>query len=365
MTDTPEPRLHHDADGYQVWHGDCREVMALLPAESVDAVVTDPPYGLEFMGKEWDTFKPSGTVSNRVSEATDSSHPFRDGSTRIRYGRADMRAFEDWCHEWATQAMRVLKPGGHLLAFGGTRTWHRLASGIEDAGFEMRDNIAWLYSTGFPKSLDVSAAIDRQRHNRPELLQFTAWCRDARDRAGISNTDIDDAFGFHGMAGHWTSQLSQPLVPTLDQIPKLLEVLGLTIDDVPAEIRVLIVELNGQKGQPGAAWFERPVTGHHEQPAAASEWAAKYEGSSVAPARERRDEPATEAARAWQGWGSALAPAFEPIVVARKPLVGTIAANTLLHGVGGLNVEANRIESSGRPLIESKSEASAGCLVTV
>src|SRR5664279_137719 len=125
-------QILHNGD-IVVHHGDCIEVMQAMPADSVDAVVCDPPYGLEFMGKEWDGW--------------DSS-----------------QAFQAWCQQWATEALRVLKPGGMLLAFGGTRTSHRLASGIEDAGFEIRDSITWMYGSGFPKSLDVGKAIDK-RHD--------------------------------------------------------------------------------------------------------------------------------------------------------------------------------------------------------
>ena len=110
--------------------GDCIEVLADLPAESIHAIVTDPPYGLAFMGNSWDDFEP--------------------------------KEYQEWCEEWATKAKRVLKPGGHMLAFSGTRTYHRLACGIEDAGFEIRDKIDWLYGSGFPKALDVSKAIDKQ-----------------------------------------------------------------------------------------------------------------------------------------------------------------------------------------------------------
>src|SRR5690606_40716461 len=99
-----------------------------MPDASVDSVVTDPPYGLVFMGKKWDD-------------------------------HVDGKGFQDWCEQWATECLRVLKPGGHLLAFGGSRTWHRLAAAIEDAGFEIRDSIAWLYGSGFPKSLNVAKAI--------------------------------------------------------------------------------------------------------------------------------------------------------------------------------------------------------------
>jgi site-specific DNA-methyltransferase (adenine-specific) len=108
-----------------LYHGDNREVLASLPSNFLDACVTDPPYELGFMGRRWDA---SGI------------------------------AYDKWL--WA-EVWRVLKPGGHLLAFGGTRTWHRLAVAIEDAGFEVRDSMAWMYGSGFPKSMDVSKAIDK------------------------------------------------------------------------------------------------------------------------------------------------------------------------------------------------------------
>ena len=122
------------ADDVTLYHGDCIEVMRELPDASVDAVVTDPPYELGFMGKGWDA---SGIAY----------HP------------------EVWAN-----ALRILKPGGHLLAFGGTRTWHRLAVAIEDAGFEVRDSIAWMYGSGFPKSLDVSKAIDKAAGAEREVV---------------------------------------------------------------------------------------------------------------------------------------------------------------------------------------------------
>lgn len=341
-TDNPEPRIHWTGARVTIWHGDSIEVLSLLPADSFDAVITDPPYALEFMDSEWDTFKSSGTVQARVDEGTDASRPFRDGSTRIRYGRSDMEAFERWCEEWAAQAWRVLKPGGHLLAFGGSRTWHRLTAGIEDAGFELRDSIMWLYATGFPKSLDVSAAIDKKRHDREQVLQVTSWIAAARDAAGLTNGDIDRAFGFAGMAGHWTTDKQQPLVPTADQIPQLLDVFGITLADVPPTIRQLIVDLNGAKGTPGAAWLLRPVTGVYDGPAQASEWRTRYQGGTAKPPAERRDEPTTELARKWRGWGTALAPGYEPIVVARKTMTGTVADNVTRWGTGALNIDDTR-----------------------
>jgi hypothetical protein len=114
-------------EAYDIRRGDCREVMREMPENSVDAIVTDPPYGLRFMGKEWD-----------------------HGVPGVQF--------------W-TEAIRVAKPGAHLLAFGGTRTFHRLACAIEDAGWEIRDCVMWVYGSGFPKSLDVSKAVDRELDN--------------------------------------------------------------------------------------------------------------------------------------------------------------------------------------------------------
>jgi site-specific DNA-methyltransferase (adenine-specific) len=152
---------YYTDDSVRVIHGDCLDVLRAMPDASVDAVVTDPPYGLEFMGREWDG--PKGFLV--ASEADTNGY-----ATGLRLPRGSMpdayRAgvtFQAWCETWATECLRVLKPGGHLLAFGGTRTWHRLACAIEDAGFEIRDSIAnltggdatgsslvWLYGSGFP-----------------------------------------------------------------------------------------------------------------------------------------------------------------------------------------------------------------------
>jgi DNA modification methylase len=262
-------------DGVQVFHGDCVEVMRSLPDASVDSVVTDPPYGLEFMGKDWDA-PWKGDVRQRgdsTFDAADESAPFgrvRHGGTRA-YGTDSAvvgQAFQLWCTEWATEALRVLKPGGHLLAFGGTRTWHRLAVAIEDAGFEVRDSIAWMYGSGFPKSLDVSKAIDKAAGAEREVVGY---------RKNINRT----------------------------------------------------------------------VKRAH---------AGAFNASEGGMFREDREQfadtaPATPAAQQWQGWGTALKPAFEPIVVARKPLIGTVAENVQAHGTGGLNIDGCRIgttETLGR-----------------
>ncbi len=206
----------------KVFFGSNLDVLPTLPDNSVDSIVTDPPYELGFMGKKWD-------------------------SSGIAY------SVELW-----QECLRVLKPGGHLLSFGGTRTFHRMAVAIEDAGFEVRDSIAWLYGSGFPKSLDVSKAIDKA--------------------AGAERTEV-------------IGSRSRNVKPFDDS--------------------------NG--------WNENNTTGNYEYKA-----------------------PATDDAKKWQGWGTALKPAFEPVVVARKPLVGTVAANVLEWGVGGLNIDGSRIGTEQR-----------------
>lgn len=285
--------------------GDCRDVLASIADNSIDSIVTDPPYELGFMGKAWD-------------------------ASGIAY---DVTV---WRH-----CLRVLKPGGHLVAFGGSRTYHRLAVAIEDAGFEIRDQIQWIYGSGFPKSLAVDKAIDKQRHDREQVYAVTAWIRQARDNAGLSNADIDKAFGFNGMAGHWTSSASQPSVPTLDQIPPLLDLFALTLDDVPDDVRTLIWTLNGRKGQPGEAWHQREVVGKSTKPK------PTFHTENIGGIAEKNTTtitaPATDLAKQWQGWGTALKPAHEPAVLARKPICGTVADNVTAWGVGAINVDATRI----------------------
>lgn len=224
MTVTP----YFEQDGVTLYHGDCREILPGLPDQSVSAVVTDPPYGLAFMGKRWDYDVPAVGV-------------------------------------WA-ECLRVLKPGGHLLAFAGTRTQHRMAVRIEDAGFEIRDMIAWVYGSGFPKSLDVSKAIDKAAGAEREVVGVAG-------KSGASRSC---------MAGDFAG------------------------------------------------------------------------GEYMATA------PATPEAKQWQGWGTALKPALEPITVARKPLIGTVAENVLQHGTGALNVDGCRVGTESTVRTRGDSVSSAG-----
>jgi len=219
---------YYQDDLVTLYHGDCLDVLRELPENSVDAVCTDPPYELAFMGKGWDA---SGIAF----------------STEV------------WSH-----CLRILKPGGHLLAFGGSRTWHRLAAAIEDSGFEIRDSIAWLYGSGFPKSLDVSKAI-------------------ASTESGHGGNSVAQRKA--AMGGDYVSS-----------------------------------ERRGNRD--GAGRRDTGLSGYRLE--------------------------LTENAQAWQGWGTALKPSFEPIVVARKPLSGTVAGNVLEHGTGALNIDACRIPTGDK-----------------
>lgn len=257
---------------WQIVEGECVEAMRSMPEASVDAVVCDPPYGLGFMGKEWDTIGDTGRGARARSERAAEVTPNGQGHSTsagpyLAAGVDSLRSegvpFQAWCEIWAREALRVLKPGGHLLAFGGTRTYHRLACAIEDAGFEIRDALQWLYGSGFPKSLDVSKAIDKAAGAERKVVGQRDRYRDGGRRQNLG--DRNEVYGE-----------------------------GLTANGV-ADVTA----------------------------------------------------PATADAERWQGWGTALKPAHEPVVVARKPLIGTVSANVLAHGTGALNIDGCRIGTEG------------------
>ena len=298
-----------DGRPWRVATGNCLDVLQWLPDNSVDSVVTDPPYGLSFMGRRWDYDVPSVEI-------------------------------------WA-EVLRVLKPGGYLLAFFGTRTYHRGTARIEDAGFEIRDMIEWFYGSGFPKSLDVSKAMDKTRDDREEILKVTSWIAQARDEARLTNAEIDAAFDFVGMAGHWTTQKTQPTVPTPDQAEKLFDLLGI---EPPEEIAELVERLNDRKRTPGEAWHDREVVGTKTgvDPSISRLGMPLQEGTHH---EFEITAPATEDAERWEGWGTALKPGHEPIVMARKPFRGPVAPNLLEWGTGAINVDGCRVYGpEGRPI---------------
>lgn len=250
-------------DGKVALHpGDCRDVLRALPDCSIDSVVTDPPYALVSIVKRF---------------GGKNAAPAKDGDVYARSSAGFMGKQWDtgetaFAMEFWTEVLRVLKPGGHLVAFSGTRTYHRMVCAIEDAGFEIRDQIGWAYGSGFPKSHDVSKGIDKL--------------------AGVERQKI--AVGAP----------VKRMIPGADQNSD-----GSWIKD------------NGRLYQPGI------------------------------------EVPATEAAMQWNGWGTALKPAWEPICLARKSLDGTVARNVLVHGVGGLNIDGCRVDASARPLRELDAKA--------
>ena len=282
---------YHKDKSTEIHNGDCLQVLRTLPDSSVDSCVTDPPYGLAFMGKKWDYDVPSSEVWQEV--------------------------------------LRVLKPGGHLLAFAGTRTQHRMAVRIEDAGFDIRDMLAWVYGSGFPKSLDVSKAIDKCNGEPHRLHKFTAWMR----TTGLTARQLDQITDTN-MGGHYLTAASQPAIPTA----ALWCLIRPHCGEVPAWVDELVQrieaerEVVGQKIMIDTRKARAGFVGSTHSP--------EYDGSKRAV---NITAPATEAAKQWQGWGTALKPALEPITVARAPLSGTVAANVLEHGTGALNVDGCRV----------------------
>ena len=208
---------------YQILHGNNLDILPTLADNSIDSIVTDPPYELGFMGKKWD-------------------------SSGIAY------SVELW-----QQCLRVLKPGGHLLSFGGTRTYHRMVVAIEDAGFEIRDMISWISNKTFPKSLNIGKAIDKAAGAKREVI--------GKHSAPAGKSAVMTGSRTITEAGFWAR--------------------GDTDVDITA--------------------------------------------------------PATDEAKQWDGWGTALKPTVEPIVMARKPIEGTVAKNVLTYGTGGLNIDGSRI----------------------
>jgi len=273
---------------YQLFNGNNIDKLRELEDNSVDAVVTDPPYGLSFMGKKWDYDVPSVEV-------------------------------------WA-ECLRVLKPGGHLLAFAGTRTQHRMAVRIEDAGFEIRDMIAWVYGSGFPKSLDVSKAIDKR--GGAQVAWFGPWFRKWREQNNVTQKQVAALFpsktgGLTGCVANWELGFN---MPTPEQFNLMRAKFGLPFDSIDEAER----EVVGEKNSGLSAGSGNTV--------------GKFTDSRNERGMVNITAPATDAAKQWQGWGTALKPALEPITIARKPLIGTVAENVLQHGTGAINVDGGRVE---------------------
>jgi site-specific DNA-methyltransferase (adenine-specific) len=216
-----------------------------------------------------------------------------------------------------------------------------MATAIEDAGFEIRDMIAWVYGSGFSKSMDVSKAIDKgEGENRNRQLQFTTWMRST----GITAQRIAEATGT-SMASHYLTAGSQPAIATADLFDKMRPYLP----EVPEEIERLVAERTGIEW---TAYKNREVVGQKAAGMGSGQTFGmlQREGRNFdAPKTVDITAPATEAAKQWQGWGTALKPALEPITWARKPLIGTVAANVLQHGTGAVNVDGCKVDGERLP----------------
>ena len=269
---------------YKLLHGDCLDKLKELEDNSIDAVVTDPPYGLSFMGKKWDY---------------------------------DVPKQEIW-----EECMRVLKPGGHLLAFAGSRTYHRMAVRVEDAGFEIRDQIMWLYGSGFPKSHNIGKALDKNGGNNHLVYEVGEKLKEARESRGISITQADKMFCGGSTNYSWFEGRPKGIRMPNDEIFELIvkewEELKPYQQKVKSANRQVVGKYDGDMGGLGG---ERLGDG----------------GGDIT-------LPATPIAQQYEGWGTALKPAHEPIVMARKPFKGSVAQNVLEHGVGGLNIDGCRVE---------------------
>lgn len=238
-------KLYSENDSYKIYNGDMLDMLQVIKPESIDAIVCDPPYELGFMNKSWD-------------------------STGIAFKK------ETW-----QNCFEVLKPGGYLLAFGGSRTYHRIACAIEDAGFEIRDCVMYLYGTGFPKSMDIAKALEGK---------LTLGSSNPKDFKKLNGEQIT-----RGNWGYATMQLEQ-----------------------------------GYRNK------------NYDTEAESETYLGKL-------------EPTTDLAKEWQGWGTCLKPAYEPIIVARKPFKGSVVDNIIKYRVGGLNIDGCKIGNEKRTQFSGKS----------
>ena len=304
-----------DIEVNQIIHGDCLQVLRTFPSNMVDSVVTDPPYGLSrepdirevlekwlagedythrgsgFMGKTWDSFVPGPSIWREV--------------------------------------YRVLKPGGHALVFAGTRTQDLMTISLRLAGFEVRDVIEWLYFSGFPKSLDVGKQFDKRKGGASFVHEFAKLIKKKRLEKGYSLVFMDkEVCGGTTNYSWFEGRPAGVRLPQLKEYYKIKELLDLddTYDEMMEEAER---EKIGEKKSGIANAFGD------------GEW--KSGPAEVVDIT----APATNLAKKWNGWGTALKPAHEPIIVVRKPLIGAVAENVERFGTGALNIDGCRIPLNG------------------
>ncbi len=358
--------------------GDCLERLKELPDNSVDSVVTDPPYGLEFMGQNWDA-PWKGDVRQR-GDATFTQGDRRHGPVRhgmsAGYGGDSIKAlqaFQQWCEQWAVECLRVLKPGGHMLAFGGTRTYHRMVCAIEDAGFEIRDSVHWTYGSGFPKShnpfKDIKESLCPLHESAPHAALVSPWHPVASPEAKaltavalartlhgdeavlLTRTGVEDDSSVV-TATSW-SELEAITPSNTDMSWRsiwaaICDPTSMSITSTTTAVTTAWKTWNSliEQSTPGS------TTPGRDNQTDGCECSAAHVASSLSAASLKSNVIRVPTAPAsaiglgadyLAGIGTAAKPSHEPIVVARKPLIGTVAKNVLEHGTGALNIDGCRV----------------------
>ena len=282
-------KLYSFDENYKLYNGNMLNMMEIIEPNSIDAIVTDPPYELNFMNKSWDN---SGIAFQK----------------------------ETWrkCHD-------ALKSGGYMLVFGGSRTFHRIACAIEDAGFEIRDTIMWLYGSGFPKSMDISKQIDKR--GGKSTSWFGEYLKNVLKERNMTQSDLSKHFlskngGITDCVHNWVEGKN---MPTVKQFNKICEILDLPFEKMKEA--------------------EREVIGKKEYTDNKNIMSvSNYNGERI---HLDITIPSTDLAKQWDGWGTNLKPSFEPIIVARKPLKDSLVNNIIDNGVGGINIDECRVELNG------------------
>lgn len=381
-----------------IHHGDLFNVLPMLAEASIDACVTDPPYGIGFMGREWDTFNPTKAVASKKHAITVGERGRRDinpntrgrrqspamSPSQIEYDRSlgGQRVFQEWTERWGREVLRVLKPGALIVVCGAPRSYHRMASGLEDAGFVVRDSFAWLFLSGFPKSHNFGCKCGgnplqyshedgdpghdsvrgvRQRSNDAEVVAEASQETDLFPsvQRGSAWAGLEEACpqGPSGVDG------SERGVVQREDVGR--EQPGLEWRDIPRAGKGLP---NDPHAGPSSGTGERLRAGAHlgsgEDPQAVVEAERGSASSGSRPSEQRTgqsanlrlpsrtldDRASNRSARCARcggltearGVGTAVKPAYEPICLAWKPFKGTITDNYIKYGTGALNIEACR-----------------------
>lgn len=376
-----------------------------LVDNSIDAIVTDPPYGLEFMSKEWDKLGyKRGRTDLLPSQLHIKKSKFKNGVGTVmgmpkknprcrkcgklkfdhekskchcpesnfdyRYSEYGF-VMQAWHYTWAAEAYRVLKPGGHLLAMGGTRTFHRLTCALEDAGFEIRDCMMWLYGSGFPKSYNISKGFDRRAFKEWLDTVELDCCliRDPRYRKAQARKVVSAAVC--GSLGNYYDYPDRQGGPRNGFTPKSTFVPSGTASEGSRLLASLLARFWEPLNEAERHGIWQGIVGDHEgcdvgtppgvrvsiakyQPPNGTNWNLEQADNPDAPHIEPAftasgvrtlgiTAPSTPLAKEWEGFGSGLKPAWEPVVVARKPLIGTLCENAKKWGCGGLNIDQCRV----------------------